>query len=185
MYTGKGDKGVTDTASGERVIKSNPIIEWEGTLDELISQLGVSWTESTYEDIKEDIYRVQVDLFTIGEHILTGGEGRKLREDGVKWLEDKIRVYMKEVGEIRLFVIPGGDRAAASLQLSRAVTRRAERRLTDLSLQKKIEPLILQYMNRLSSFLFFLALVSNKRSGFKERLFEWPNPEKVGKDRRE
>jgi ATP:cob(I)alamin adenosyltransferase len=181
VYTGKGDKGVTDTATGERVIKSNPIIEWEGTLDELISQLGVSWAECEYNDIKNDIYQVQRDLFTIGEHILTNGEGRKLRDDGVKWLEDKIHEYMKEIGEIRLFVIPGGKKSAASLQLSRAVTRRAERRLADLSLQKKIEPLIMQYMNRLSSFLFFLSLAANKRAGFKERLFEWPNPEKLQK----
>lgn len=181
MYTGKGDKGVTDTATGERVIKSNPIIEWEGTLDELIAQLGVSWSECKSDDIRDDIYTVQRDLFTIGEHILTNGDGRKLREDGVKWLEDKIHSYQKEIGEIRLFVIPGGDKAAASLQLSRAVTRRAERRLTDLSLQKKIEPLILQYMNRLSSFLFFISLAANRRAGFKERLFEWPNPEKIQK----
>lgn len=181
MYTGRGDKGITDTASGERVIKSNPIIEWEGTLDELIAQLGVSWSECKYEDIRNDIFTVQRDLFTLGEQILTDGEGRKLRDDAVKWLEDKIHLYQKEIGEIRLFVIPGGEKVASSLQLSRAVTRRAERRLTDLSLQKKIDPLILQYMNRLSSFLFFISLAANKRAGFKERLFEWPNPEKIQK----
>ncbi|MCL4412238.1 MAG: cob(I)yrinic acid a,c-diamide adenosyltransferase [Candidatus Thermoplasmatota archaeon] len=181
MYSGRGDKGMTDTSTGQRVSKSDQLMEWEGTLDELISQLGVSWSDCEFEDIRNDIYTVQRDLFALGEEILTEGQGRCLRADGVSWLEDKIKAYQKEIGEIKLFVIPGGSKTSSSLQLSRAVTRRAERRLIELKLSRKINDLIPQYMNRLSSFLFFIALASNKRNNFRERLWEWPNPERTTK----
>ena len=41
IYTKKGDEGRTSLYSGERVSKTNPIIEAIGTLDELQSHIGV------------------------------------------------------------------------------------------------------------------------------------------------
>ncbi len=178
MYSRKGDIGETSTASGQRVKKSDPIIEWEGTLDELVSQIAVSKTQIEWEDFVEDLNLVQSDLFHLGEEIITDGKGRKLRSDAVKWMEGRIAVYLKQAGEIKLFVIPGGSPAAASLHLSRAVTRRAERRLVELSLARELNPLILQYLNRLSSLLFSMAIVSNKRESVNETIFPWPNVQK-------
>ena len=181
MYSRRGDSGETDSTSGKRIKKDNPIIEWEGTLDELIAQIGYSKVQISWDDVTTDLSQVQMDLFHLGEEILTSGTGRKLRDDGVSWLENRIAVYLKEIGEIRLFVIPGGSREAASLQLSRAVTRRAERRLVELNTVQKVGPLSLQYLNRLSSLIFMMALVANKRNQIGEKLFPWPNPEKVKK----
>lgn len=181
MYTRRGDSGDTDTVTGPRIRKDAPLIEWEGTLDELISQLGYSKIIVTWEDIRSDLTQVQLDLFHLGEEILTSGNGRKLREDGVSWMEGRIAEYLKEVGEIKLFVVPGGCEESASLQLSRAVTRRGERRLVELNSVQEVKPLSLQYLNRLSSLVFMMALAANKRKGISEKLFPWPNPEKEGK----
>ncbi|MCL6003547.1 MAG: cob(I)yrinic acid a,c-diamide adenosyltransferase [Thermoplasmatales archaeon] len=181
MYSRRGDSGETDTSSGNRIRKDNPIIEWEGTLDELIAQIGYSKVQISWVDIRDDLSKVQMDLFYLGEEVLTSGKGRKLREDGVSWMEGRIASYLKEIGEIKLFVVPGGTQEAASLQLSRAVTRRAERRLVELNLIEKVNPLSLQYLNRLSSLIFMMALVANKRNKISETIFPWPNPDKLGK----
>ncbi|MEM0133725.1 MAG: cob(I)yrinic acid a,c-diamide adenosyltransferase [Thermoplasmatales archaeon] len=181
MYSRRGDSGKTDTPSGKRVTKDNPVIEWEGTLDELIAHLGYSKVQIPWDDIENDISQIQMDLFHLGEEILTSGKGRKLREDGVSWIETRTAVYLKEIGEVKLFVIPGGSREAASLQLSRTVVRRAERRLVELNLVEKVNPLSLQYMNRLSSLIFMMSLAANKRKKIDEILFPWPNPVKSDK----
>lgn len=181
MYTRKGDSGETDAAPGLRVKKDSPVVEWEGTLDELISQIGFSKVQIAWEDVRGDLSQVQMDLFHLGEEILTHGDGRRLREDGVSWMEDRIASYLKEKGEVKLFIIPGGSQAAATLQLSRAVARRTERRLVELSSAQEVNPLSLQYLNRLSSLLFAMALVANKRNGIPETFFPWPSPEKLSK----
>ncbi len=178
MYTRKGDSGETDTVTGERAKKYNPVIEWEGTLDELNSVLGLARSYVKYQDIKDDLIKVQLDIFHIGEHVLAKGQARKLREDAVAWLEQRTNSYFKEVGPIRLFVLPGGSMESAYLHFSRTVTRRAERLTVQLNDSIGIDKSILQYMNRLSSLLFSMALVCNKRAGIEEIIFPWPNPEK-------
>ncbi|MEM0073561.1 MAG: cob(I)yrinic acid a,c-diamide adenosyltransferase [Thermoplasmatales archaeon] len=179
MYTRRGDKGETDTAYGERIRKDSQLIEWEGTLDELISSIGFSKSLQSYDDIVSDLTTVQQDLFHLGEEIITQGQGRKLRDDGVKWMEGRISSYLKEIGQIKLFVVPGGSISASSLQLSRAIARRAERRLVELAQRQQINPNLLQYINRLSSFLFMIAVANNKRAGIEEILYPWPNPERM------
>jgi len=106
VYTRRGDSGETDNATGQRIKKDNPIIEWEGTLDELISHIGFSKSQVKWEDIRDDLTTVQLDLFHLGEEILTSGNGRKLRDDGVSWMEGRIATYLKEVGNVKLFVVP-------------------------------------------------------------------------------
>ncbi|EQD79398.1 ATP/cobalamin adenosyltransferase, partial [mine drainage metagenome] len=90
MYTGRGDKGDTDTGTGERVNKGSVIIDVEGDLDELSSFVGFSRTISKWDDIKSDLEAVQRDLFTIGEHIILKGRKRTLTDERLKWLEEKI-----------------------------------------------------------------------------------------------
>lgn len=181
MYTRKGDEGRTDTASGRRVTKASLIMEWEGSVDELISQIGVAKLSVHWDDIKDDLDIVQMDLFHLSEEILTSGKGRKLRRDGVSWMEDRIAVYMKETGKVKLFVVPGGSKEATILHLARAITRRAERRVVELNKSEIIDPLLYQYVNRLSSLLFAMAVVANKRKGVEEVLFPWPNPDSIKK----
>ncbi|MGP6219740.1 cob(I)yrinic acid a,c-diamide adenosyltransferase [Caldiplasma sukawensis] len=179
MYTRKGDTGETDTGMGVRISKGSSIIDAEGGFDELNSFVGHARVLSKYDDIKEDLLEIQKDIFTCGEHITAQGKRRVITEERVKWLEDRITVYRKEFGKIYLFVIPGGTEASTSLHIARTVCRRVERSLVSAKNEGfDVSPVVEQYVNRLSSMLFFLSLVSNKREGIEEKI--WPLRESQG-----
>ena len=67
-----------------------------------------------------------------------------------------------------IFILAGDSKAAATLDLARTVTRRAERNLVRLAQNGvAVNMLILQYFNRLSSFLFILELFEIDQTGLK------------------
>jgi ATP:cob(I)alamin adenosyltransferase len=148
------------------------LIDIEGTVDELNSFLGLAMEFSRWNDIKSDLDRIQNNIFTLGEHVLTESNGRKLSEDDVTWLEDRVNFYRKEIGKIVLFVIPGGSKESSALHVARTVSRRLERLLVLYAHEKKQPDVVMKYANRVSSLLFMLALASNKRQGIEERI--WP-----------
>ncbi len=171
MYTRRGDKGETDTGTGMRVTKGSHIIDTEGDIDELNSFIGFAQATTKWEDIKQDLEAIQVDLFVLGEQITAQGKRRILTDDRLKWLEDKVNIYRKEYGKIRLFVVPGGSVEATSLHIARTVCRRLERDLVKSKDEIQIPEIIEQYINRLSSLLFFHSLISNRRLGIEERIW--------------
>lgn len=61
------------------------------------------------------------------------------------------------------FVLPGGSPLSAHLHLARTITRRAERRVSDLILREPgaVNHEAMLYLNRLSDLLFVLARVAN------------------------
>jgi cob(I)alamin adenosyltransferase len=59
------------------------------------------------------------------------------------------------------FVVPGGTALAAHLHLARAIARRAERAIVALEAKEKVNPALLQYINRLSDHLFVMARAAN------------------------
>ena len=64
IYTKKGDTGMTDMLSGQRVGKEHPYIELLGTIDELTSHLGFVRVllNSPYKD---DLLGIQQKLIFI------------------------------------------------------------------------------------------------------------------------
>ena len=172
MFTRRGDSGETDNTRGQRVSKASMLIDIEGTVDELNSFLGLAMEFSRWDDIRSDLDRIQNNIFTLGEQVLTESNGRKLSENDVTWLEDRVNVYRKEIGKIMLFVIPGGSKESSTLHVARTVSRRLERLLVLYAHEKKQPEVVMKYANRVSSLLFMLALASNKRQGIDERI--WP-----------
>jgi cob(I)alamin adenosyltransferase len=61
------------------------------------------------------------------------------------------------------FVLPGGQEAAAYVHLARAMTRRAERDMTRLSVEEPVGEAAMQYINRLSDHLFVMARSINQQ----------------------
>ena len=51
------------------------------------------------------------------------------------------------------------------LHLARTITRRCERTLVQLNSKEKMNPEIIQYINRLSDFLFVAARIENIKDG--------------------
>lgn len=72
------------------------------------------------------------------------------------------------------FILPGGCMAAAQCHVCRTVCRRAERCIVALGEVAQISPEVLQYVNRLSDYLFVLAKKINFSKGISEKI--WENP---------
>jgi len=174
LYTKRGDNGMTDLMGG-RVRKNHPRVEAYGTIDELNSVLGMVRTVLADKRLARMVERVQRDLFVIGAELATSPKLQppmKLSRARLKALERQIDAFQREAPTPRLFVLPGGSPVAALVHFARTVCRRAERRIVALSEQETVRPLVLQYLNRLSDWLFALALVINKRAQVEETLWE-------------
>ncbi len=171
MFTRRGDYGETDNGLRVRIGKDSPMVDLQGTLDELNSFIGNALINSQWDDIKNDLVKVQNDVFVIGEDLTAESQHRTIKEEDVKWLEERVTVYRKEIGKIKLFVIPDGSTAAVSLHIARSVARRTERLAVFVSKQMHMNKYIMIYLNRLSSLLFMQALASNKRLGIIERIW--------------
>lgn len=172
MFTRKGDQGDTDSGKKERISKGSLEVEVEGLVDETSTTIGIALVKSRWDDISADLRRCQDLVFNMGEHILIGGRGRVVSSGDVKWVEERTTKYRDEVGKILLFVEPGGSEEAVNLHLARVTVRKMERHVVSLSKEKDLDPVIMQFANRLSSLLFMMALAANRRLGKDERIWE-------------
>ena len=162
IYTKTGDNGTTALYGGKRLSKGELRIEAYGTVDELNSYLGLVATylkEKEYYDLFIDI---QNRLFDIGTH-LAAEPGKKnlvlpeIPESKVTVLEIFIDKMNEKLPELKFFILPGGNKAASVCHIARTVCRRAERCVVRLSENDSVEKILIQYLNRLSDFLFVLA----------------------------
>lgn len=159
-YTGTGDKGKTKVPSVGEVWKDSDIVKALGDLDELNSILGV--ISSVYPDFSSIINELQNQIFELSSEI--AGFEMNFNEEKIKYLEDLISKFDKELEPLRNFVLPGGHIGSSFLHLARAICRRAERSVVSLIRENKSKEVHVRYLNRLSSLLFVMALIVNKRT---------------------
>ena len=163
VYTRQGDRGKTSLVGGQRVSKASERLEAYGTVDELSSHLGLLASFLPDGDDKTMIIRVQSCLFNVCTNLATDQEqtallpSAHLPEGEIELLEEQVDKIMNLLPEKQGFILPGGTREAAQAHVCRTVCRRAERRIVALSELSQISPEILQYVNRLSDYLFVLA----------------------------
>ncbi len=164
IYTKTGDKGSTSLIGGVRVPKSHIRIEAYGTVDELNSYMGMVNDLCDNAEIGNAIHEIQDRLFTIGSVLATNPDKEvkmklpDLHEVDVTWLENEIDKMNAVLPEMRSFILPGGHIASSTCHVARCVCRRAERICVNMQEQKEEVPqLIIQYLNRLSDYLFVLA----------------------------
>ena len=81
----------------------------------------------------------------------------------VDWLESEIDRLNDALAPLKSFVLPGGSPAAAYLHLARTICRRAERLIVELKDKpgESVGAEVLQYVNRLSDFLFVAGRYAN------------------------
>lgn len=171
VYTKKGDKGMTSmydasNAQMQRVSKSSLRVWAIGSVDEINSYIGVCLTVCEDAKIRKDLERVQRDLFIIGSTLAGGKVAFPISK--VKFLEREIDEMESELPVLKNFILPGGVPLAAYLHFARAMTRRAERRVVVYNKAEIIKPTVLQYINRLSDYLFVLARFVNRQSGISD-----------------
>ncbi len=172
VYTRTGDRGDTGLLYGGRVFKDHPRTQAYGTIDEVVSVLGLARAElrsgatEASERFHDDVLFIQRELFAVGAQLATEPEKWDRLEVGVSRVDDGMVARLeRRIDELVAqhplpteFIVPGSSRAAASLDVARSVTRRAERAVVTMLREKLLpESALLRYVNRLSDYLYVLA----------------------------
>ena len=170
IYTRTGDEGQTSLIGGTKVAKSNIRIDSYGTVDELNSFIGLLSDQLHIAGLDDQtivLREIQDRLFTIGASLACDPENETklkipdLKKEDVLKLEEYIDRMNEVLPAMKNFILPGGHPAVSTAHIARCVCRRAERICVEMQEQKGyIEPIVLQYLNRLSDYLFMLARFS-------------------------
>lgn len=178
VYTRTGDGGQTSLVGGERVSKTCTRLEAYGTVDELSSHLGLLAALLPDGDDKAMVQRIQNTLFNVCTYLATDQTTTPLPPsahvpDGeTTLLERLVDETVAALPERQGFILPGGTVAAAQAHVCRAVCRRAERRICELAQEATISDEVLEYINRLSDYLFVFAKKINHIAGQREKTWQ-------------
>ena len=176
MYTRRGDKGETSLYGSARVQKDDPRVEAYGTIDELSSMLGVVISGSSNRGLVSSLKEVQKMLFVAGGDAATELHGSqkvpRITPADTALLEKMTDELASKLPTLANFILPGGSPTGAMTHLARSVCRRAERRILTASRSHEMNPELLPFFNRLSSYLFNLSRWENRRAKMKEDVWK-------------
>jgi cob(I)alamin adenosyltransferase len=164
IYTKAGDEGFSQSPDGTK-LKSDPIFDLFGTIDEAQAIIGTVYEmispeaiffKKQLEEIMRQFYKISGSLYKkedLTDNILV----QKME----KWI-DELDAFLEPLDH---FILPIGSPIASQLHLSRTIVRRLER---EFILFREIysitengtvlnQPNILEFLNRLSDYLFTLA----------------------------
>jgi cob(I)alamin adenosyltransferase len=176
IYTKKGDDGSTGLLYGGRVRKDDARTDLYGTVDEVVSCLGLARAAGLVARVEAIVVRVQREMFVVGAQLataeanqakLTAGVSR-VTPDMTQALEEDIDALVAEHPLPREFVLPGALMASAGLDLARSTVRRAERKAVTMEAAGLMpDSEILRYLNRTSDLLFVLARYEESERGLR------------------
>lgn len=165
IYTRTGDAGESGLVDGSRRRKSDLRFETCGDVDETNAAIGIArlYVAAEYDAI---LACIQQDLFDLGAdfatpHVVGQEHALRINEAQVARLESEIDALNSTLAALESFILPGGSTASAHIHLARTVARRAERVAVALAEREMVNPIALQYLNRLSDILFVLARATN------------------------
>ncbi|MGE5674780.1 MAG: cob(I)yrinic acid a,c-diamide adenosyltransferase [Mycobacterium leprae] len=181
IYTRTGDRGETSLRWGERIPKDNLRVEAYGTVDETNAAVGLalSLLPVAASPLADKLRQIQRELFDVGADLAarpdraTSGQP-KVQVALVTQLEQAIDELTATLPPLKHFILPGGTPAASALHVARTVCRRAERRVVSLMAVEPVDPILLQYLNRLSDYLFVAARAVNQVEGVADSVVVWP-----------
>jgi cob(I)alamin adenosyltransferase len=162
IYTKTGDQGMTSLFGGNRVSKADLRIDAYGTIDELNAWIGMVRDCPSNVNRSSVLNQFQNDLFIIGAELATVPGNTKVKiphlaQAHISFIEQQIDALDSALPPMKSFVLPGGHHDISTCHIARTVCRRAERICTALHQVEPVDPLILQYINRLSDYLFVLS----------------------------
>ena len=180
IYTKTGDEGTTSLLAGGRVPKHHLRVEAYGTMDELNSLIGVARAFNEDEGVEAELRALQPRLHRLCSDIAaTPGEGNRaskaprITQEDVEALEQAIDRMTAELPALTNFIHPGGGQAGSLLHLARTVCRRGERRITELrATGDEVGHTAMEFVNRLSDYLFTLARWANHSGGVEEEMWD-------------
>ena len=181
IYTRTGDKGSTRLVDGSCVEKFNPRVEAYGTVDELNSSLGVVRaslvTTPAVLELDLTLEKIQNELFNIGSLLATEKDEvfkmlPPITSEQIRHLELQIDQLSSVLPELKNFILPAGHPVAAFLHVARTCCRRSERRSAEIAVKDERYSEALQYLNRLSDYLFVAARWVNLKTGHHDVLWK-------------
>ncbi|MDO9361309.1 MAG: cob(I)yrinic acid a,c-diamide adenosyltransferase [Sphingopyxis sp.] len=176
IYTRTGDDGTTGLVDGSRIVKSDALMAAIGDVDEANSAIGIAAAAlDPASDEAAMLARIQNEMFDLGADLATPADiqfgfgphemALRIVPSQIARLEDEIDRMNNALGALRSFILPGGTEAAARLHLARAVARRAERAAVAAGATRDLNPIAMNYLNRLSDHLFVLTRHINAAAG--------------------
>ncbi|MFZ2341292.1 MAG: cob(I)yrinic acid a,c-diamide adenosyltransferase [Bacteroidales bacterium] len=163
IYTRSGDDGTTSLADGQRVPKFHPRIEACGTIDELISWIGLLRGFHENQTRIQALLFIQDNLMRFAAILSNPGTdeaetGDSLSADAsILFLENEIDTLESNLPPLDKFILPGGHILVSYCHIARCVCRRAERTVFLVNNTVKIPSAICRFLNRLSDYLFVLS----------------------------
>jgi cob(I)alamin adenosyltransferase len=177
IYTKTGDKGETSLIGGKRVSKDHPRIDAYGTIDELISFVGLLRDQIPDRRLQDTLLFIQDRLMICAAILAADCDDCKVKipelsQDNILFLEKEIDKIESNLSPIHSFILPGGHQTVSLCHVTRTVCRRAERLVIKLSKKYIVPEVVNEYLNRLSDYFFVL---SRKLSiDFKVVEHQWP-----------
>ena len=162
IYTKTGDQGLTSLFGGKRISKAELRIDTYGTVDELNSWIGLLRDQPANESRQEFLIFLQDRLFTIGSILATEPGNTKVKipflaPADISSIEKEIDSMDSQLEPMRAFILPGGHQSVSFCHIARTVCRRAERLVISLNNSEPVNELVIQFLNRLSDYLFMLS----------------------------
>ncbi|MDA3779828.1 MAG: cob(I)yrinic acid a,c-diamide adenosyltransferase [Bacteroidales bacterium] len=162
IYTKTGDKGKTSLIGGKRVSKYNERIEAYGTIDELNAYIGLIRDQKLEKNTFNTLIDIQNKLMICGTMLATEQANTKtkniiLKTEDITKLEKEIDKINDFLPSLKKFILPGGHTTVSYCHIARTICRRAERLSLKVIEKHNLDFIIIQYLNRLSDYLFVLS----------------------------
>lgn len=173
IYTRTGDDGTTALADGTRISKADLRFEVMGKIDLLNAQIGLLRNYLYQVDNFDKLLsKIQHQLFNIGGE-LAMPDYQGIIPQYITELEQQIDNWNTSLPRLKDFILPAGSIACSHVHLARCLCRDAERLLVALQQRdNNLSQITLQYINRLSDWLFVLARIVARLDGGQEVLWQ-------------
>lgn len=161
IYTKRGDRGITDMTHTSNISKSDDRIRLIGTIDELNSHIELVKSmlyQSEMTETTELLKSIQANLNLVAAGVNNPYDrDSRINEKETVALEtetDRVEALCTQPFSEKL---TGRNQLAAEIEITRAVARRAERCLAQVSVKFGADTESKRFLNRLSDYLYILA----------------------------
>ncbi len=145
-----------------KTLKTDCRIDFFGNVDELEANIMNLYHYLDNDEVKKYFLKI-IDTLSKIMGIVAGSKA-EFKENELNELLVMINKYLMLTGKLKNFVIPGLTMEAAKIHVVRTVTRRAERAYAKVYEKYGGNDYIFEYLNKLSTFFYNLALYYEKEN---------------------